>query len=77
MEDLMNFQPVAASDNLVSRDWTSDMIAPLSDRGQGTAASFVAKTFNCDGVDTPAELFISDSAFIAASSMANGSATTF
>ncbi|MEX2694969.1 family 78 glycoside hydrolase catalytic domain [Rhizobium mongolense] len=55
----MNFQPMAASVNLVSRDWTSDMIAPLSDRGQGTAASFVAKTFNCDGAETPAELFIS------------------
>ncbi|APO78486.1 alpha-L-rhamnosidase domain-containing protein (plasmid) [Rhizobium etli 8C-3] len=55
----MNFHPMAASENLVSRAWTSDMIAPLSDRGQGTAASFVAKTFNCEGVVTPAELFIS------------------
>ncbi|PKA43564.1 alpha-L-rhamnosidase [Rhizobium sullae] len=55
----MNFQPKAVGGDLVSRAWSGDMIAPLSDRGQGTAASFVAKTFICDGAKMPAELFIS------------------
>jgi len=55
----MNFQPAAISGNLVSRAWSGDMIAPLSDGGQGTAASFVSKTFEHDGAKLPVELFIS------------------
>lgn len=55
----MNFQPAAISGNLVSRTWSGDMIAPLSDGGQGTAASFVSQTFEHDGAKLPVELFIS------------------
>ncbi|MBY5535865.1 family 78 glycoside hydrolase catalytic domain [Rhizobium leguminosarum] len=55
----MNFQPAAISGNLVSRTWSGDMIAPLSDGGQGTAASFVSQTFEHDGSGLPVDLFIS------------------
>ncbi|MBX5182004.1 MULTISPECIES: alpha-L-rhamnosidase [unclassified Rhizobium] len=55
----MNFQPAAISGNRVSRTWSGEMIAPLSDGGQGTAASFVAQTFEHDGSKLPVELFIS------------------
>jgi alpha-L-rhamnosidase len=58
-EDLMNFHPTAVSGGLTSREWTGDMIAPMSDRGEGTEASFVSKSFDYDGSNGQVELFIS------------------
>ncbi|CAN7632619.1 glycoside hydrolase family 78 protein [Rhizobium rhizogenes] len=55
----MNFQPSTIRGHRISRNWAGEMIAPLSDQGQGTAASFIAKTFNLDGPAGPIELFVS------------------
>ncbi|MFT4184178.1 MAG: family 78 glycoside hydrolase catalytic domain [Rhizobium sp.] len=55
----MNFQPSAVRSERISREWAGEMIAPLSDRGEGTAASFVARTFQHDAATGPVELFIS------------------
>lgn len=55
----MNFQPSAVRSERISREWAGEMIAPLSDGGQGTAASFIAKTFQYDGTAGSVELFIS------------------
>ncbi|ANL49044.1 alpha-L-rhamnosidase domain-containing protein (plasmid) [Rhizobium phaseoli] len=55
----MNFQPAAISGDRVSRAWSGEMIAPLSDGGQGTQASFVSKSFDHEGAGGPVELFIS------------------
>ena len=72
----MNFQPAAISGNLVSRTWSGDMIAPLSDGGQGTAASFVSQTFEHDGSGSPSISSSPHSVSIAASSTAIALATT-
>jgi alpha-L-rhamnosidase len=42
-----------------ARKWSAQMIAPLSDRGQGTAASFVGRTFDLTAVPSEATLHIS------------------
>ncbi|KQN72495.1 alpha-L-rhamnosidase [Devosia sp. Leaf64] len=42
-----------------SRVWTADIIRPLADQGQGTPASFVAKTFSIDQVGGGEVLHIS------------------
>ena len=55
----MNFQPATISGDRVSRAWSGEMIAPLSDGGQGTQASFVSKSFDLEGAGGPVELFIS------------------
>ena len=42
-----------------ARDWTAAMIAPLSDRGEGTPASFVARTLDLPAVPRDAVLHVS------------------
>ncbi len=49
-------QPVA---RIAGHAWTAAMIAPLSDAGQGTPASFVAKEFQLDAVPEEARLLVS------------------
>jgi alpha-L-rhamnosidase len=44
---------------LLRRTWTGRMIAPLSDKGQGTPASFVARDFTLDKVTGQETLFAS------------------
>ncbi|EYD75431.1 Alfa-L-rhamnosidase [Rubellimicrobium mesophilum DSM 19309] len=55
MKDLA-VQPLARRD---AHAWTASMIAPLSDGGQGTPASFVARDFTLEKVPEGARLVIS------------------
>ncbi|MFP5075856.1 family 78 glycoside hydrolase catalytic domain [Rhizobium sp. YIM 134829] len=64
----MNFEPVRprGSQNAGQgtadqgpQAWTGEMIAPLSDQGQGTPASFVSTTFRHAGGEGPVTLLIS------------------
>src|SRR5690349_16922019 len=49
-------QPLARS---APYGWTATMIAPLSDEGVGTPASFVAREINLDAVPPDARLLVS------------------
>lgn len=56
--DGLNRSTSAAKELRPARGWTGQMIAPLSDKGQGTQASFVAKDFVLDAVPASAVLHV-------------------
>jgi alpha-L-rhamnosidase len=56
---MLGGKALAALAKAQSRRWTAQMIAPLSDGGQGTPASFVSKDFELASVPADATLYIS------------------
>jgi alpha-L-rhamnosidase len=56
---MLGGKTLASLGNALSRRWSAQMIAPLSDRGQGTPASFVSKDFELASVHANATLHIS------------------
>ena len=55
----MTASPLVAPDTVAAHSWSAQMIAPLSDAGQGTPASFVAQDFTLSAVPADARLRIS------------------